>query len=153
MGMISLVQERFACFSPSDSPTSAQNVVYTAGSSRANALAKGDRRSTKTATPAANSTGGSVRSSCTRNLARSGSFGSSGSDCAIQRFFPSSETLGVAISFMDARAQMQPMAIAAGKSVSHANHEETTSRTVSQRISRYTAPIGSISVPSPQLSM
>lgn len=50
------------------------------------------------------SAGRAVSASCTLSFARSTCQGLTGSDCASQRDFPSSETDGVAMSFIDAMA-------------------------------------------------
>ena len=87
------------------------------------------------------------------SLAFSASHGAMGSECAIHRFLPSSDTDGAAESFMDATRQM-----AAHSSTGSApGHSERNSDRLPRKdeplISRKTPSAGRKSVPSPQFSM
>ena len=101
----------------------------------------------------ASSSPGSVRMSCTSTLERRTIQGSTGSDCGIQMFFPSSETEGAAVSFIVAA-----MHSAVAKSTVTAppippKTDESASTTAGPLTSRTAARIGSSSVLRAQLSM
>ena len=101
----------------------------------------------------ANSIGIPVRISCTAILACSISFGSTGSDCGIQMLFPSRDTEGTAISFMEASIHNAAQTRTAGKSGLPEMASPTASQIPQPLNSRSTPTAGTRRTPRPQFSI
>ena len=102
MGVVSLVHVRFGILRPSASAASALSSVYSSATTTSSTFSSALPGSVMTMHRAQNSTGTPVSTSCTSSFARSACHGTTGSDCASHRFFPSSDTEGAAMSFIDA---------------------------------------------------
>ena len=152
MGASSFVHVRFARITPSVSPRQAENTVYESAVTKMSGSA-GVSGNTSTMHASGTSAGIAVSASCTLSFARSTCQGVTGSDCASQRFFPSSETEGVAMSFIAAMVHTPVHSSTSTQPPRLPKAICKSGRSSPPLITSATPATGSSRIPSPQLSI
>ena len=152
MGMSSLVHVRFARATPSVSPRHAENAMYASASAKTSGSAAVTGR-INAMQASGTSAGRAVSASCTLSFARSTCQGLTGSDCASQRDFPSSETDGVAMSFIDAMAHTPVQSSTSAQPLCEVKTSFSSDTTVPPFHKSRMPEIGSSRIPRPLLSM
>ena len=153
MGVVSLVHVRFGILSPSASAASALSSVYSSATTTSSTFSSALPGSVMTMHSAQNSTGTPVSTSCTSSFARSACHGTTGSDCASHRFFPSSDTEGAAISFIDASRHSAALSSTGTMSAPAPNASSSSCASAPPLISSAMPAASSIRMPRPQLSI
>ena len=102
---------------------------------------------------AQSSSGGTVSSICIRSFARRACHGSTGSDCMSHRLFPSRDTEGAVMRFMDARPHSSTHSITGTLPSVSANGASSMAKRLPPFHSTAAAQMGIRKVPRPQLSI